>query len=397
VAEELRRTLRCDEDALSAMEAAERLAGGLRRLAERYRSAIAPVCRALPRQDHASSEPCPMSLPDRALADRASASHDPVAVAARWVDEDLSLTVEAALVRLGGWLAGHDAPALCDRVVAMAVGEARYRRDRGYAAVVEGELDQREIERLEFRRHTLKRFTSSVLWLAIDRYEPGRWARHALFAVAAGLAMSFAVLAALWHGSIPTGERVSLWLLVVVGAYAVKDRIKAWLQEAFSGVLSKRFPDRRWSIRDKGRGEEVGRIDERSGLLRFAEVPAPVLGVRRLTRQHPMEEEARPEVVVWHSKTVHVDAADIDPTFSGLIEIFRVDLRRWLLNTDDPKNRLLFAHPDRGSIEAVLAPRVYNVAVVYRMRDLDGDGSEPWHRSRVVVTRKGIQRIDPIC
>jgi hypothetical protein len=40
------------------------------------------------------------------------------------------------------------------------------------------------------------------------------------------------------------------------------------------------------------------------------------------------------------------------------------------------------------------APRVYNIAVVYRLRR-DGHAA-PWHRVRVVVSRKGIRRLDAI-
>jgi hypothetical protein len=38
---------------------------------------------------------------------------------------------------------------------------------------------------------------------------------------------------------------------------------------------------------------------------------------------------------------------------------------------------------------------VYNVGVVFRLKSDDGD--DCWHRVRVVVSRKGIRRIDPIC
>ena len=80
----------------------------------------------------------------------------------------------------------------------------------------------------------------------------------------------------------------------------------------------------------------------------------------------------------------------------ALTEIFRLNLRRWLDHTDDPKRRILFADPDDRRIYAANAPRAYNIAVVYRLRR-SGDEAAPWHRIRVVVTRKGIARIDTIC
>ena len=47
---------------------------------------------------------------------------------------------------------------------------------------------ERRIEHLEFRRHVLKRFTSSVLWLTLDVRERNRWIEHTFYAVAAAQA-----------------------------------------------------------------------------------------------------------------------------------------------------------------------------------------------------------------
>jgi hypothetical protein len=332
----------------------------------------------------------------RALTAAIPQSTSELSVVRRWVDEDLSLLTETTLLRLRGLLAdlGVDED-VHELVIARAVHEARYRRDEGYPAVADGKLNARTVERLEFRRHTLKRFTSSVLWLATEEASPGRWAKHFLYSVAAGVAMAFAVIAALWNGPPDTAE-LSIWLVVAVFAYAVKDRIKAGLQDAFSRVMREWLPDRRWRIRDRKRDVVVATIDERSSFESFDRVPAPVLEVRRSTREHPIEEQARPETVLSHRKNVTIHSRAVEPGFSELREIFRVDLGRWLANTDDPKNRIMFADPVRGGVKAVVAPRVYNIGIVYRLRDMDHDEADAWHRVRVVVTRKGIRRVDPI-
>ncbi len=336
-------------------------------------------------------------------------SEGELAVAVRWVDEDLSLNVESMLIRLTGWLENTTFESHEDerservqaRIVELAVEEARYRRDVGYPAVVGGngcvDPSSRDMERLEFRRHTLKRFTASILWLDTKAEDPARWAKHVLYAFAAGLAMTFAVLAAVWNGPIAGRGELGVWLVVAIVAYAVKDRIKASLQDVFAGVLSKRFADRRWRIRKRG-GDEVGVMDERSGYAKFAELPEAVLAARRMTRQHAIEEEARPETVLWHQKTIAVEPGAVPEGHAGLLEIFRVDLRRWLVNTDEANNQVRFADPEQGRIDEVLAPRVYNIAVVYRLQtgNTDDSAEEPWRRTRVVVTRKGIRRIEQI-
>ena len=186
-----------------------------------------------------------------------------------------------------------------------------------------------------------------------------------------------------------------MWLVVAVAAYAVKDRIKASMQEVFSGFLSKRLADHRWRIQSRA-GDEVGQMEERSGFATFDGLSEDVLAARRITREHPIEEEARPESVLWHKKTIVVGPEAVPEGLGGLLEIFRVDLRRWLVNTDEAKNAVLFADPSRGAIDERKAPRVYNIAVVYRLTSGDDTEDARWLRARVVVTRKGIRRIEQI-
>jgi len=323
--------------------------------------------------------------------------------AASWIDEDVSRALEALLGSLAIELrkAGVE-----ERVVAMiaagAVDEAREREARGLEGVGHANAGEREIEHLEFRRHVLKRFTSSVLWLTLEVRAGARWALELLYAVAASVAMGFAFVLAMLNGghALNPGAADNLWTgaLLVVLAYAAKDRIKAALQGTFSRVVQKHFPDRRWRILDRERGVRLGEVEERSAFLPFKSVPAEALAVRRMTRTHPFEESARPERVLWHHKTVTVHGEDVaaaDERFTALTEIFRLNVRRWLDHTDDPNRKIVFADPNDRQIYSAVAPRVYNIAIVYRLRERGVDAT--WHRIRVVVTRKGIRRIDRIC
>lgn len=325
---------------------------------------------------------------------------DTLETAARWVDEDVSRLLETLMGSLAVRLEKAGAPeALQQSVVSAAVAEARYRRDAHLDGVGMTGANKRDVEHLEFRRHVLKRFTSSVLWLNPEVRDGAKMVLHVLYAIAAGVAMAFAVTAALWNGDPMRSDQLWMWGVVAVIAYMAKDRIKAWLQGAFSSVVSRHFPDRRWRIRDRERSVVLGKIDEQSAFVPFDELPEPVLEKRRSTRKHPLEEQARPEKVLWHRKVVRLSAAELaraDDRFDALTEIFRLDLRRWLAHTDDPKRKIVFADPDEGRVQSAMAPRVYNLGIVYRLRK-PGDESAAWHRIRVVVSRKGIRRIDHIC
>lgn len=323
---------------------------------------------------------------------------DTIETAARWVDEDVSRMLETLLAYVARRLEKANAPSSVTETVARAaLMEAQYRLDSGIGGVGRAGMERREIEALEFRRHVLKRFTSSVLWLSPEVRPASTWVLQLLYAVAASLAMAFAILAAIWNGFQVEGQGWITWVLIAVVAYAIKDRMKAVLQTAFSSVVERHFPDRHWRIRDRERGVMLGTMSEQSGFIAFDDVPAEVLQARRLTRRHALEETARPETVIFHRKQVMVRAdrvAEADSRFGALTEIFRLDLGRWLAHTDDPKRDIVYADPLAGEIGAAEAPRVYNIAVVYRQRRGDADG--PWRRLRVVVTRKGIRRIEHI-
>ncbi len=324
---------------------------------------------------------------------------DTLHTAACWVDEDISRLIETLLGSLAVRLATADAPAsLHQSVVDAAVAEARYRKEHELEGVGRLGIGKAEVEALEFRRHVLKRFTSSVLWLKPEVREGARIVLEVLYAFAAGVAMAFALAAAFWNGNPMDNERMWMWSAIAVLAYIGKDRIKASLQQMFSKAVSRHFPDRRWHIRDRERGIVLGKVEEQSAFVPFEAIPEPAMAKRRSTRKHPLEEQARPEKVLWHRKLVRLSAdrvAEADPRFDALTEIFRLDLRRWLAHTDDPKRKIVFADPDEGRICEAVAPRVYNIGVVYRLRRKDDD-SAPWHRIRVVVSRKGIRRIDHV-
>jgi hypothetical protein len=329
----------------------------------------------------------------------AALREDPLRTAASWVDEDVSRIVETLLSYVARRLGKANAPrSLLESIESAALEQARYRLESGLGAVGRLKMKRREVEALEFRRHVLKRFTSSVLWLSPEVQPAATWLRELLFAVAASAAMAFAIAIAFWNGFAVEGSRWVTWVLAAIVAYAVKDRLKATLQTVFASVLARHFPDRRWVLRDRERGMTLGTMQEQSGFVAFGALPPAVLSTRRMTRLHPLEEQARPETVLFHKKQVSLRGdrvAQADPRFSALTEIFRLDLARWLAHTDDPKRDIVFADPAALAIGSAEAPRVYNIAVVYRVRRAEQEDA-PWHRLRVVVTRKGVRRIEHI-
>lgn len=341
----------------------------------------------------------PMASYRELLADRGACGGD-AEKALAWIDEDLSLALEAlaasASVELRRWASGRgddDPFAPAEKILAAhAVAEARWRAQRGYPSAGSAHATPRDLEHLEFRRRVLRRFTSSVLWLRHEVRPPAVWILHALYGLAAAVAMAFAVWATLrateWQGTL------TLYFAVLVASYAVKDRMKAVLQQSLTSWFERQFEDRRWTIRAQD-GAKVGAVLERGGFRPAARLPAPVLAIRRRTREHALEELARPERVLWHQKTVRFAPRRSDRLAAPTVtEVFRLNLAPWLEHTDDANREIAFADPTDAKVYAGRVRRVYNVNVVYRLRSSAGD--EPFRRVRIVVSRKGVERIDPI-
>jgi len=321
--------------------------------------------------------------------------------AAEWVDEDISRLVETILASVSNDLRAHGYDEeLCGAVAYGAVAEARYRDQRGCIRLVHDEATKRNVELVESRRHMLKRFTSSVLWLEHEVKDARRLLANLLYALAASVAMSFALVAALYHGPQWSDSRLQdawAWAILVVLAYAAKDRIKAGLQRVAAGWLARHFPNRRWVLRGREQRSRVGTVVERSGFVHRGALPRDVAELRADGLSAPLEALARPEQVFWHQKVVQLRSAavrSVDERLDSVTEIFRLDLRRWLAHTDDPKRRILFADPNDECVYSANAPRVYEIDIIYRLQS--GTRPEPWQRIRVFVSRKGIVRIERV-
>ncbi len=345
----------------------------------------------------------------REVLEPARAMSDPVSTGACWIDEDVSRVLESLFAGLALDLREEGAPDAWARCLEEgALREARYRAGAGIGGVGRIDMRSRELEHLEYRRHVLKRFAAAVLWLEPEVKSASTGVLHFFYAIAASVAMSFALVAALWGpGSGARGADAFVgveffeWVVVVILAYAAKDRIKALLQVLFQNVVAKHFPDRSWRILDARKKHQLASMEEQSGFVSFAELPREVLEMRRATHLSRLDEDARPETVLFHKKTIEVNRAlvqRIEPDFDALTEIFRIDVRRWLLHTDEPKQRFVFADPEANAVARASAPRVYNVSIIYRLRRVGdtSEGAERFRRIRVVVTRKGIRRIEPI-
>ncbi|MCZ7687265.1 MAG: hypothetical protein M5U28_54430 [Sandaracinaceae bacterium] len=324
---------------------------------------------------------------------------DTLRTAAAWVDEDVSRLVETLLGSLSVRLEKADAPAaLRQSVVDAAVAEARYRSERG----LEGGRPRRDRQaRGGGARVPPPRPQALHLLGALAQARGARGRAHGpRGALRARRRGGHGLRPGRGHPQRqPDGQRAHLDVVGHRGCWPTWARTASRPRSSTSS--------RRWCRATSRIGAGASAIASAASCSARSTSSRPswpsTASPRRCSpsgapRASTLEEQARPEKVLWHRKLVRLSAeqvAEADPRFDALTEIFRLDLRRWLAHTDDPKRKIVFADPDEGRVCDAMAPRVYNIGVVYRLRRKDDDGA-PWQRIRVVVSRKGIRRIDHI-
>ncbi len=316
-----------------------------------------------------------------------------VVQAMRWADEHLSRVLEKTYVKLAAREGGDRETPATDA----AIAEAQYRKDHGRGPVADNDRPN-DVERVERRIHLLKRYASDVLWLDVDVKNATRWIENVLHSIAAGIAMLFAVIATLLYGNPNDSSRLWLWGLLVVAAYMAKDRMKVALQHLFNGVVARRFPDRRWSISAKGSTSVVARAVDKARFVGDDDLPPEVVEHRYDAYRDALQRRAAPDSVLHYSKQVTLDndvLHEIDPRYTALLEIMRLDIAAWLAHTDDAKRTVTLADPIDQQLFTTKLARDYDVAVVYRLTGhpmLDGD----WHSSRFVLNRTGIRKVTQV-
>ncbi len=315
---------------------------------------------------------------------------------ASWVDEHLSNVLEVAMVKLVRDLTRRKSTApAAERVKRAAVKEARHRAQAGEGPSVSADSTTFELEQVERHRHALKRLTSSVLWLDSRAGDARRHAEHALHSIAAGIAMTFAVTAALLYGTPTEAADVWVWGGLVVLAYMGKDRIKSTLQVRSSDFIDRRYPNRRWTVRRGADGAQIAVADEKYRFVEPHELPPEVADFRHDLQSDSLGEILELDSILYHRKSMTVDAdlvRSIDPRFDSLTEILRLDISRWLAHTDDPSRSVTLADPVSGELVKSTLPRAYDVTILHRLTPTGVDST--WSAARVVLSRKGIRRVD---
>jgi hypothetical protein len=310
-----------------------------------------------------------------------------------FVDEYVSLLVEGRTHQLLQSLHAVPSSVLekCVRELkALVVDEVRYRQSMDYPSIVDPGGDN---EVFLFRLSVLKKFVSSVLHFRVRTVEEGAGIRHIVLAAGAGIAMLFATAIAFYYQRAYGTLSMSFFIALVI-SYMFKDRIKAMSQGYLERLLRARLFDQTTNIYDPFNSERIGLCRESVRFVKESDIDPIVMRLRNRDHITEIENDYRSEQVIHYIKEItlysdHLGKAQSRKT--AVTDIVRFSIGNFLARMDEPATDLYML--EDGKSKVTQGSRVYHVNVVIRFVV---DKEIRYERIRLVLTRQGIKRIEPV-
>ena len=317
-------------------------------------------------------------------------------------DESVSLLIEESAVEMHEvvmkYLKGANCQAFIERLETAVKAETKYRRTHGYTSILrENAADDNEI--YLFRASALKKFASSVLHLSTAVSPEGRGLEQILYAIAAGIAMIIATLIAYVSQQRYGNSTLPFFVAIVVG-YMFKDRIKEFVREVLAARFLEDLYDRRIEIRTLDGKHKLGILREKMTFLQEEDVPKPVLHARNKDHFVDLQNDGQSETIIRYKKDIILyadafkDLSQDMPDITGLNDIIRFDVRRYLKKMAEPQQERLLLKD--GQVKTIKCHKIYYLNLVSRYRSISPAKEKTHSRLRLVLDQEGIKRIEHI-
>ncbi|MBB6482120.1 hypothetical protein [Spirochaeta isovalerica] len=305
--------------------------------------------------------------------------------ALRWADESISIITEKSFISLHGYCDPESDIPQRKMIEDLLAGEEKYRQSMNYEYLY-NENQPHCGEKMAYRDSMLKKWSQSAMYMNSQYSRTPNRIGHLIAGTAAGLAMFFAVTAAIVADKV-SPENSSLWILVMVISYIMKDRIKEVLRKVFGNLLPGLTTDQQINLFDPALKTLAGRS---SGMVEFTEpvrLPGDILDIR-FARDNPFRKIIPPNTVIHYRKIMKIRGNALRSNHTrleSLTEIIRFQVDSWLKEMDDPKETLY--RLEKGKMKKIQGTRVYRIHMVIK---LDGELSH-----KVLVLKKsGLVRIE---
>ncbi len=315
-------------------------------------------------------------------------------------DEAISLLIEEGAVEMfqivSTQLVGTQQKEFLRRLERLVEIETAHRSLHRYGSVLRmGD----ENEQYTFRASVLKKYAASVLYLQTAVSREGRTVQQLLFAVAAGISMIFATIVAFYFQNRYGNFTFPVFIALIVG-YMFKDRIKELGRDLLSKYLQTQVFDRRTHIRSSDGRHKLGILREKVSFVKEEDIPKPVLRARNKNLMVDLDNDGQSELIIRYTKEITLYARafkrafDDFPKVTGLNDIMRYDIRPYLNKMAEPVQERLYVK--NGQLQSIPAHKVYHLNIVSRYRSFRPTKEKLHTRTRLVLTRHGLKRVEQI-
>ena len=208
--------------------------------------------------------------------------------------------------------------------------------------------------------------------------------------------MTFATLVAIWAQGRFTQASLNFFLIMVVG-YMMKDRIKEGMRRIFSQFAARHLYDRTARIVDPVTERCLGHCDEKVDYGRAVRVPPEVMALRSRDDLVIASQGELSETVLRYQKQVKLDVELLprgERGVSGITDIIRLNVGRFLRDMDDPEYALEYVDLEDYSVGHVRGTKSYLVDLAFRFIVHEADTQKvSLQLVRLVLDRNGIKRM----
>ncbi len=313
--------------------------------------------------------------------------------ALNWADESISIITEQNLHRLYSYCGMLESPEeLRMKFEEITMREFEHRRSMNYQYLY-NEADSRSGERLAYRDSILKKWSQSALYMTREESSTPRRVSHLLAGAAAGIAMLFAVFAAIFAGKLFIPNSAP-WVLLIVTAYIFKDRIKEILRNLFIRFSPWLIADQLTILVDPAVNRRVGKA---KGIVQFGkagDAPAEIQNLR-YRRTSAFRSILPDQDLLHYQRTMRLNNRKLmhnHSRVSGVTEIIRLNIEDWLREMDDPKD--VFYRLENGKKLKIKGNRVYVIHLVISLKERFDKKLEDLYHYRIVFNKSGILRIE---
>ncbi len=312
------------------------------------------------------------------------------------LDEYVSLTIGEYLTDL--LKCSQENKCLSDAGLVKEIGDfiinqRNYRRAMGYSSLLKnGETNRHFL----YWRGLLKKFISSALYLT-PQLSDFNILTHTGPAIAAGLAMLFAIIVTIYAQS-RYAINSAAFVIIIVVSYIFKDRIKDWLKIIFSKKMTAWLYDRKTNVMEPAHNSKIGYIKETFSYVPGNMLAEDVARIRKSDNKKAIEEEAKTERVFRYKREIFLDFEKIEKYHKrrkDLIDILRFSVADFIKHADDETVIYDYFDEKTRTVVEEKCSRFYHINLVVRYNSGESK-TYSYERVRIIVTKNGIYSIDEV-